>query len=59
MLETQISQVAQQVASFSRSSGIFRGQSEPNPKARMNVVTLRNGKQVEPRGTSDNNVREK
>jgi len=46
MLETQISQLSQQVASFSRSFRIFSGQPEPNLKAQMNVVTLRNGKKI-------------
>jgi len=34
MLETQISQVAQQVVSFSQTSGIFPNQPEANPKGR-------------------------
>jgi hypothetical protein len=47
MLETQISQVAQQVASSSKSSRIFSGQPEANPKGQMNAITLKNGRQLE------------
>jgi len=47
MLETQISQVAQQVASSSQTPRIFPGQPETNPKTHFNVVTLRNGRQLE------------
>ena len=47
MLETQISQVAQQVASSSKSSGIFPSEPEANPKGQMNAITLRNGRQLE------------
>ena len=45
MLKTQISQVAQQVASSSQTSGIFPGQPEANPE--INAITLRNGRQLE------------
>jgi len=38
MLETQISQVAQQVVSSSKTSGIIPGQPEANPKGQMNAV---------------------
>jgi hypothetical protein len=56
ILETQIFQVAQQVASSSRSSGVFPGQPGPNPKCQMNVVTLRNDKQlVEYKGNGETN----
>ena len=56
ILETQIFQVAQQVASSSRSSEVFPGQPEPNPKGQMNVVTLRNDKQLEEsNGNSETN----
>ncbi|KEH38135.1 hypothetical protein MTR_2g461870 [Medicago truncatula] len=47
MLETQISQVAQQVASSSQTPEIFPSHPENNPKAHLNVVTLRNGRQLE------------
>ena len=47
MLETQISQVAHQVASSSQTSGIFPGQPEAKPKGQMNVITHRNGRQLE------------
>ncbi|KAK2382735.1 hypothetical protein QL285_070252 [Trifolium repens] len=47
MLETQISQVAQQQASIAAPAGIFPGQPEPNPKGNANAVILRGGKQCE------------
>jgi len=47
MLETQISQVAQQVATSSQTPGVFPGQTEANPKAHINAITLRDGKQLE------------
>jgi len=47
MLETQISQVAQQVVASSQTPGIFPGQTEVNPKTHINVITLRDGKQLE------------
>jgi len=47
MLETQISQVAQQVATSSQTLGVFLGQTEANLKAHINAITLRDGKQLE------------
>jgi len=47
MLETQISQVAQQVVSSSQTSRIFPSLLEANPKGQMNDITLRNGRQLE------------
>jgi len=38
MLETQISQMAQQVATTSQTQGVFPGQIEANPKAHVNVI---------------------
>lgn len=40
MLETQISQVAQQVATSSQTPGVFPGQTETNPKAHVNAISL-------------------
>jgi hypothetical protein len=40
MLETQISQVAQQVATLSQTPGVFPGQTEANPKAHVNVISF-------------------
>ncbi|KEH27889.1 hypothetical protein MTR_5g048600 [Medicago truncatula] len=40
MLETQISQVAQQEATSSQTPGVFPGQTETNPKAHVNVISL-------------------
>jgi len=40
MLETQISQVAQQVATSSQTPGVFPGQTEANPKAHVNDISL-------------------
>ncbi|KEH15881.1 hypothetical protein MTR_0467s0020 [Medicago truncatula] len=39
MLETQISQVAQQVATSSQTPGVFPGQTETNPKAHVNAIS--------------------
>jgi len=47
MLETQISQVAQQVATSSQTAGILRSQTKTNPKGHISVITLRDGKQLE------------
>jgi len=47
MLETQISQVAEQVATSSQSPGAFPSQTEINPKGRINAITLRDGKKLE------------
>ncbi|MCI42763.1 hypothetical protein A2U01_0064000, partial [Trifolium medium] len=44
MLETQISQVAQQQAATATPAGTFPGQPLPNPKGHANAVTLRSGK---------------
>jgi len=40
MLETQISQVAQQVAASSQTPGVFPGQPEANPKAHVNAISF-------------------
>ena len=40
MLETQISQVAQQVAASSQTPGVFPGQTEANPKAHVKSISL-------------------
>jgi len=40
MLETQISQVAQQVSTSSQTPGVFPGQTEGNPKAHVNVISF-------------------
>jgi len=47
MLETQISQVAQQVATSSQTPGVFPSQTETNPNGHINVITLRDGKKLE------------
>ena len=47
MLETQISQVAQQVATSSQTPGVFPSQTEINPKTHINSTTLRDCKQLE------------
>jgi hypothetical protein len=46
MLETQISQVAQQVAISSQTPGVFPSQTETNPKCHISAITLRDGKQL-------------
>jgi len=40
MLETQISQMAQQVATSSQTLGVFPGQTEANPKADVNAISF-------------------
>ncbi|KAK2457130.1 hypothetical protein QL285_004433 [Trifolium repens] len=47
MLETQISQVAQQQAAFAAPAGTFQGQPQPNPKGHVNAITLRSGTELE------------
>jgi hypothetical protein len=50
MLETQISQVAQQQAAFASPTGTFLGQPEPNPKGHTNAlhaITTRSGKELQ------------
>jgi len=47
ILETQISQVAQQVATSSQTPGIFPGQTEANPKAHVNAISLGSGMKLE------------
>ena len=47
MIETHISQVAQQQASTTAPAGTFLGQPQPNPKGHANAVILRSGKEVD------------
>jgi len=47
MLETQISQVTQQVAASSQISGVFPGHTEANPKAHVNAISLGGSNQLE------------
>jgi len=47
MLETQISQVAQQVAASSQTPRVFPGQTEANPKAHVNAISFGGSKQLE------------
>ncbi|KAJ9561139.1 hypothetical protein OSB04_006299 [Centaurea solstitialis] len=44
MIETQIAQLAQQIANSVRPQGQLPGQPKPNPRAQMNAITLRDGK---------------
>jgi len=46
ILETQISQVAQQVAVSSQTPGVFPSQTEANPKAHVNTISLGGSKQL-------------
>jgi hypothetical protein len=64
MLETQISQVAQQQAAFAAPAGTFPGQPEPNPKGHANAlhaITTRSGKElqdpVDPRTKNQDNIK--
>jgi len=47
MLETQISQVAQQMVASSQTTEIFPCHTETNPEGHISVITLRDGKQLE------------
>ncbi|XP_039685657.1 uncharacterized protein [Medicago truncatula] len=47
MLETQISQVAQQQAATAAPAGTFPSQPQPNPKGHVNAVTLRSGTELD------------
>jgi len=47
MLETQICQLVQQVATSSQPNETFPGQTETNPKCPINVITHRDGKELE------------
>ncbi|RHN45352.1 hypothetical protein MtrunA17_Chr7g0229831 [Medicago truncatula] len=47
MLETQISQVAQKVATSSQTLEVFPGQTEANPKGLINAIQLRDCKHLE------------
>ncbi|XP_020256161.1 uncharacterized protein LOC109833032 [Asparagus officinalis] len=47
MLETQITQLAQNVSSSSRPSGMLPGQPETNPRGHVNAINLMSGKQYE------------
>lgn len=51
ILETQITQVAQQQAKTNTPARVFPGQPEPNPKGHANAITLRSGTEYD--GTSD------
>ncbi|KAI5438249.1 hypothetical protein KIW84_024119 [Lathyrus oleraceus] len=51
MLETQISQVAQQQAPTAAPTGTFPGQPQPNPKSHAHAIILRSRTEVE--GPSD------
>jgi len=46
VLETQISQVAQQVATSSQTPGVFPSQTETNPKYHISAISLRDGTQL-------------
>jgi len=56
MLETQISQVAQQVATSSQTPEVFPGQTEANPKAHVNAISLGSGRQLEGTIEGDKNT---
>jgi predicted nucleic acid-binding Zn-ribbon protein len=47
LLETQISQIAQQAATSSQTSEVLLGQTETNPNDHISTITLRDGKQLE------------
>lgn len=47
MLETQISQVAQQQATTAAPTRVFPGQPQPNPKGPPNSITLQSGTELD------------
>ncbi|XP_050876374.1 uncharacterized protein LOC127080089 [Lathyrus oleraceus] len=47
MLETKISQVAQQQAATASLARAFPGQTQPNPKGHANAITLRGGTKLD------------
>lgn len=47
MLETQISQVAQQQVAQATPGGLFPGQPQPNPKGHANAISLQSGTQYD------------
>ncbi|XP_058758786.1 uncharacterized protein LOC131632038 [Vicia villosa] len=47
MLETQISQVAQQQAPTAAPAGTFPGQPQPNPKGHAHAIILRSGREMD------------
>ena len=47
MLETQISQVAQQQAPTAAPAGTFPGQPQPNPKGHAHAIILRSGTELD------------
>ena len=47
MLETQISQVAQQQATIAAPTWAFPGQPQPNPRGHTNAITLRSGTKLD------------
>ena len=56
MLETQISQVAQQVTTSSQTPGVFPGQTEANPKAHVNAISLGSSRKLEDTVVKDRKV---
>ncbi|MCI74074.1 hypothetical protein A2U01_0095338, partial [Trifolium medium] len=47
MVETQISQVAQQLAATAAPPGTFPGQSQPNPEGHINAIILQSETELE------------
>ncbi|MCI66182.1 hypothetical protein A2U01_0087440, partial [Trifolium medium] len=47
MLETRISQVAQQLAATAAPPGIFPDQSQPNPEGHVNAIMLQSKTELE------------
>ena len=47
MIETHISQVAQQQVTIDGPTGVFPGQPQPNPKGCANAITLRSGTELD------------
>ncbi|XP_057248969.1 uncharacterized protein LOC104886741 [Beta vulgaris subsp. vulgaris] len=59
LMESQMTQLAQQISHLSKPSGQLPGQTEPNPKGHINAISLRSGKELqEParRVTEQNNT---
>lgn len=47
LMESQMTQLAQQISHLSKPSGQLPGQTEPNPKGHINAISLRSGKELQ------------
>ncbi|XP_048490039.1 uncharacterized protein LOC104884063 [Beta vulgaris subsp. vulgaris] len=47
LMESQMTQLAQQISHLSKPSGQLPGQTEPNPKGHINAISLRSDKELQ------------